>query len=253
MSGTFNLTLVALSYGISVFGSYTGLLLTGQITDLRNPLDRLWLIFAAVALGGGAIWSMHFIGMIAYQSPIPVTYDPLLTVTSMIVAIAATGIGAYLVIRRPRLKITTLIGAGVVMGLGVASMHYTGMAAMEMHGTMHHDPLVVAISIVIAIVASIAALWIAFTMRKAWQRALSALVMGVAVCGMHYTAMWGFTVAHSHEPMAMTAGPTILPAELAGHIVAATVVVFIVALLATFAKELRDIDRTKSYNLTGRG
>jgi NO-binding membrane sensor protein with MHYT domain len=246
MSGSHNLTLVALSYVISVFGSYTGLMLAGQIKDLRNGLDRLWLAFAAIALGGGAIWSMHFIAMLAYQSPITVTYDPLLTIGSMVVAILATGTGAYLVIRQPRLRVTTLIGAGVIMGLGVASMHYTGMAAMEMHGTMHHDHSIVAISIVIAIVASIAALWIAFTMREAWQKLLSALVMGVAVCGMHYTAMYGFTVAHvAHGAHTMTApsGPTILPVELAGHIVAATVMVFVAALLSIFTKELREATR----------
>lgn len=243
MRGNHNLMLVALSYVISVFGSYTGLMLLGQIKDLRNGIDRLWLAFAAVALGGGAIWSMHFIAMIAYKSPIPVTYDPVLTVASMVVAVLATGTGAYLVIRRPHLKVTTLIGAGVVMGLGVASMHYTGMEAMKLHGTMHHDHAIVAISIGIAIVASIAALWIAFTMREAWQQFLSALVMGVAVCGMHYTAMYGFTVAPGAHTMTTLSGPAIMPAELASHIIAATAVVFVTALLSTFTKELRDATR----------
>ena len=216
-------------------------MLAGQITDLRNGLDRLWLAFAAVALGGGAIWSMHFIAMIAYQSPIPASYDPVLTAASMLVAILATGTGAYLVIRQRRLRVMTLIGAGVVMGLGVAAMHYTGMAAMEMQGTMHHDPLVVAISIVIAIVASIAALWIAFTLRKEWQKVVSALVMGIAVCGMHYTAMYGFTVNHSAHAASASAS-TIMPNELAGYVIGATVMVFVVALISTFAKELREAD-----------
>src|SRR5581483_181707 len=107
------------------------------------------------------------------------------------------------------------------------------MEAMKLHGSMHHDHTIVAISIVIAIVASTAALWIALNMREAWQQFLSALVMGVAVCGMHYTAMYGFTVAHAHEAMTSPSGPTIMPAELATHIIAATVVVFVTALLST--------------------
>lgn len=238
MTGTFDLILVAVSYAISVFGSYTGLVLAGQITNLRNAMDRVWLVFAAVALGGGAIWSMHFIGMLAYKAPIPVSYDETLTVISMLVAILFVGIGLYLVIRQPRMNVGTLVFAGVVMGLGVAGMHYTGMWAMQMSGSMHHDTTIVGISVVIAIVASIAALWIAFTMRKTWQKLVSAFVMGLAVCGMHYTAMFGMTVEHAHDAVFMTTS-TILPTELAGYIVVATVGVLAVALLSTFAKELR--------------
>ena len=237
MTGTFDLVLVAVSYAISVFGSYTGLVLAGQITDLRNAMDRMWLVFAAIALGGGAIWSMHFIGMLAYQPPIPVTYDAALTVVSMAVAILFTGIGAYLVIRQSRLRVTTLLFAGVVMGLGVASMHYTGMAAMQMAGEMHHDPTIVAISIGIAIVASTAALWIAFNMRTNWQKLVSAFVMGVAVCGMHYTAMFGVTMKHI-EGSLHVASSTIMANELAGYVIVATVAVLAVALLSVFGKEL---------------
>lgn len=181
---------------------------------------------------------MHFIGMLAYQAPIPVSYDETLTIISMLVAILFVGIGLYLVIRQPEMKIATLVFAGVVMGLGVAGMHYTGMSAMQMSGSMQHDSTIVGVSLVIAVVASIAALWIAFTMRKTWQKMVSAFVMGVAVCGMHYTAMSGMTLKHDHESAFMTTS-TILPTELAGYIVVATVGVLAVALLSTFAKELR--------------
>jgi NO-binding membrane sensor protein with MHYT domain len=112
------------------------------------------------------------------------------------------------------------------------------MWAMQMSGSMHHNTTIVGVSLIIAIVASIAALWIAFTMRKTWQKLVSAFVMGVAVCGMHYTAMQGMTIAHAHDSAFMTTS-TILPTELAGYIVVATVGVLAVALLSTFAKELR--------------
>ncbi len=240
MTGTFDLALVAVSYAISVFGSYTGLVLAGQITDLRNAMDRMWLVFAAIALGGGAIWSMHFIGMLAYQPPIPVTYDMTLTLVSMFVAILFTGIGVYLVIRQSQMNAGILVFAGVVMGLGVAAMHYTGMAAMEMAGEAHHDPMIVALSVVIAIVASTAALWIAFHVRTTWQKLVSAFVMGVAVCGMHYTAMYGFTVTHMPGTRQIAAS-TIMANELAGYVVVATIAVLAVALLSVFGKELRRV------------
>jgi NO-binding membrane sensor protein with MHYT domain len=238
MNGTFDLTLVAVSYAISVFGSYVGLVLAGQIKDLKNGMDRLWLVGAAVALGGGAIWSMHFIGMLAYRTPFPVTYDATLTLVSMFVAIVFVGFGVYRVIRQSQMKISTLIGAGTITGLGVAAMHYTGMAAMQMAGEVHHDTTIVAISVVIAIVASIAALWIAFSMRKTWQKVVSAFVMGIAVCGMHYTAMFGFSIAHTDAQLQMTAS-TIFVSDLAGYVIVATVAVLSLALIASFAKELR--------------
>lgn len=243
MTGTFDPVLIAVSYAISVFGSYTGLVLAGQITDLRNTMDRMWLMFAAVALGGGAIWSMHFIGMLAYKPPIPVTYDPTLTVLSLVLAILFVGLGVYRVIRQRRMRLPTLIGAGIFMGLGVAAMHYTGMAALQFAGESHYDPTIVAVSIVIAIVASIAALWIAFTVRTTWQKLASAFVMGVAVCGMHYTAMYGFSMTKVESKMHI-APSTIMANELAGYIVVATIAVLAVALLSVFGKELRRLGVT---------
>ena len=238
MTGTFDVVLIAVSYAISVFGSYTGLVLAGQITNLRDTMDRTWLLFAAVALGGGAIWSMHFIGMLAYQPPIPVTYDPFLTVASLALAVLFVGLGLYRVINQRRMKLSTLVGAGVIMGLGVAAMHYTGMAAMQFGGEPHYDQVIVAISIVIAIVASISALWIAFHVRTTWQKLVSAFVMGVAVCGMHYTAMYGFSMTRSATKMRIEPS-TIMANELAGYIVVATIAVLAVALLSVFGRELR--------------
>lgn len=238
MTGSFDVVLIAVSYAISVFGSYTGLVLAGQITDLRNAMDRMWLVFAAVALGGGAIWSMHFIGMLAYRPPIPVSYDATLTMVSMIVPIVFVGVGLYLVIRQRRMKVSTLVGAGTITGLGVAAMHYTGMAAMKFAGEPHYDSTIVAVSIVIAIVASIAALWIAFTVRTTWQKLVSAFVMGVAVCGMHYTAMYGFSMTRNLSKIYI-APSTIMANELAGYVIVATTAVLAVALLSVFGKELR--------------
>ncbi len=244
MHGTYDLFFVVVSYAISVFGSYAGLVLAGQVTDLHKTTDRVWLVGSAIALGGGAIWSMHFIGMLAYKVPMPVTYDATLTVVSMLVAIVFVGIGVYTVKRQQQMRFGTLVGAGVIMGLGVAAMHYTGMAAMKMAADVHHDPAIVGISLVIAIVASIAALWIAFTMQKTWQKIVSAFVMGVAVCGMHYTAMYGFSVTPNKDLVRVTTS-TILANDLAGYVAVATVIVLSAALIAAFAKEL--LQTSKNY------
>lgn len=233
MAATFDLPLVLVSYAISVFGSYTGLVLAGKVTDLRRGTDRLWLIGAAVVFGGAAIWAMHFIGMLAYKTSMPVHYDATLTLASLSIAILFTGIGLYMVIRQQRMKVSTLLAAGVVMGLGVAAMHYTGMAAMVMAAEMHHNSVIVALSIVIAIVASIAALWIAFTVRTMWQKVISALVMGIAVCGMHYTAMFGFIAWHDSRVVAASHS-VITTNELAGYVVLGTMALLAAALFASF-------------------
>lgn len=240
MQTSYDLLLVVVSYAVSVFGSYTALQLAGQITDLRDNLNKIWLVAAAIALGGGAIWSMHFIAMLAYVMPMPVSYDVTLTLASLGVAILVTGIAIYLVTGTEQVPVSRLGGAGLFMGLGVASMHYTGMEAMQMSGaTMQHDPMVVGVSVVIAIVASTAALWIALNLRKNWQKIGSAFVMGAAVCGMHYTAMTGVSFSHTGHTVESFAS-TIFARDLATYIVVATVAVLSLALIAVFSKELRD-------------
>ena len=189
--GTFDWTLVAISYAVSVLGAFIGLCLAGMMTDLRSGMNRSLLVGSAIAFGGGAIWSMHFIGMLAYQVPLIISYDATLTAGSMLAAIVMTGVAVSMVGSQPKLKLGRLIAAGTLMGLGVACMHYLGMLAMHMEAEMHHNPLMVVASVVIAIIVSMVGLWIAFTVRRVWQRFMSAFIIGAAVCGMHYSAMFG--------------------------------------------------------------
>jgi NO-binding membrane sensor protein with MHYT domain len=184
---------------------------------------------------------MHFIGMVAYKMPLPVSYDVTLTLLSLVLAIAFTGFGLYMVIRRQTLSVPVLVGSGIIMGSGVAVMHYTGMAAMRFAAQPAHDQSIVIISLVIAIVASTAALWIAFTLRKGWQKFIAAFVMGAAVCGMHYTAMSGYGFTPTGESVEFFSA-AILGNQLAGYVAGATVVVLTLALLAVFAKELRSAE-----------
>ena len=180
--------LVVLSYVISVFGAYCALQWAAQIPQARGWLLATWVGGAAVAMGGGAIWSMHFIAMMACRLPVSVTYDLSITLASLFVAIVVTGVGLYTVGRGPS-SVGRLLAGGLFTGLGVAAMHYTGMAAMVLPANTTYQPPLVAASVLIAIGAAIAALWIAFNMPGGLRRFISSLVMGLAVCGMHYTGM----------------------------------------------------------------
>jgi NO-binding membrane sensor protein with MHYT domain len=184
---SYNLFLVALSFFVSVFGSYTGILLV-KAAQSSTTNRAAWIIAAATALGGGAIWTMHFIGMLAYDMGMPVNYDPLITFASLAIAVIVVGMGLFFVAGNQN-SILRLLIAGVITGLGVASMHYSGMYAMNMAANMSYDPALFAISIVIALVAATAALWLAFNLDGNIKMLLAAVVMGVAVCGMHYVGM----------------------------------------------------------------
>lgn len=184
---SYNLFLVALSFCVSVFGSYTGILLV-KAAQSSTTNKAAWIMAAAVALGGGAIWTMHFIGMLAYDMGMPVNYDPIITFASLAIAVVVVGIGLFFVGGNQN-SIVRLLIAGTITGLGVASMHYSGMYAMNMAASMSYNPILFALSVVIALVAATAALWLAFNLEGNTKMLLAAVVMGVAVCGMHYVGM----------------------------------------------------------------
>lgn len=190
-------TLVALSIVVSVFASYTTLDLAGRLRAAKGNARWLWLCGASVAMGGG-IWAMHFIGMLAFIMPMPVAYDPGLTFASLLLPIFVTGAGLALVGRYkppwPRLSM-----AGILMGLGIVTMHYVGMAAMVMDAMVVYDPKLIALSVLIAIGASTAALRIASSVTTTGRQALSAVLLGLAVVGMHYTGMTAASFHMIHE------------------------------------------------------
>jgi NO-binding membrane sensor protein with MHYT domain len=232
--------LVALSYLISVLGSYTALQLAIAIPQARSRAAALgWVLGAAVALGGGAIWSMHFIAMNAADMGMPVSYDASLTFASLLMAIAASGVGLYIV-GRGEGSATKLLAAGVLTGLGVALMHYTGMAAMIMNAKISYDPTLFNASLVIAVVAATVALWLAFNLRGNLQRFGSALVMGVAVCGMHYTGMYAVQMKHTAEPVAVS-GISLPPATLAHWVFAIAAGVLVLLLVFNAWKSQRSL------------
>ncbi len=206
-------SLVALSYVISVFGSYTALRLAVAI-----PRAETWtgviasVIGAALALGGGGIWSMHFIAMNAADMGMPVAGDAFLTIASLVTGIAASAIGLF-VVGRSDGAVSNLLGGGIVTGLGFALMHYTGMAAMIMQGKISYDDTLFYASLIIAVVTATVALWLAVNLRSNLQRFASAIIIGTAACGMHYTGMYAVRVEHTKEPIA-AAGISLSEASL---------------------------------------
>ncbi|HXF77685.1 MAG TPA: EAL domain-containing protein [Usitatibacter sp.] len=192
MAGAYNHWVVLLSFLVAVLASYTALDLASRITASTGAAAASWLLGGAFAMGMG-IWSMHFIGMLAFSLPIPMAYDVGITLASMLIAIIVSGF-ALLTVTRRSLSLRRLAAGGVIMGIGICGMHYTGMAAMEVRPAIRYDALLFSASVAIAIAASTAALWISFTLRSNATRRLlarlgSAIIMGTAIAGMHYTGM----------------------------------------------------------------
>jgi len=239
VEGSYQPVLVALSFVISVVGSFAALRLA-KLIPLHERDDRLpWILGASFALAGGGIWSMHFIAMLAFDMGMPVSYDIPVTALSLVVAWAVTGLGFFLVSRQASSPVR-LGAAGTLMGLGVAFMHYTGMAAMRMGATISYDTTLLVLSVVIAVVASTAALWLAFHLERTWQMAVAAVVMGVAVCGMHYTGM--AAAIFTHDPAAAGIEPSaVAPEFLAYSIFLVSLVILVLGIafgrVETFEEE----------------
>ena len=228
--GTYDLQLVALSISLACLASYAALDLGGRIRGSLGWARRIWLVTAAIAMGGG-IWSMHFVGMLAFIMPMRVSYDLDLTVLSLLVAIAVTGFGFFMIGVR-RVGELEFALSGIIMGIGIVAMHYIGMAAMRMPADIRYDPALVALSILIAIAASIAALRLAFRTSIASQRLLSALVMGAAISGMHYTGMLAATFTADPSMDGVQLAPVLAPTDLALAIATTTFVILVLALAA---------------------
>jgi len=212
---TYGLITPILAYALSVLGSLLGLTCTARARRLEPGARRGgWLMLAAWAIGGTAIWTMHFMAMLGFGvAGSAVRYDIPITVLSAVIAVAVVGIGLFIVGLGKATAPRVLFG-GLFTGLGVASMHYTGMAAVRVDGTVTHTRNLVIASIVIAVVAATVALWFTVVVTKPGVIFASALLMGVAVCGMHYTAMAAVHVQAGQPTLHLhgaTAGTLLLP------------------------------------------
>src|SRR5713226_4909534 len=200
LAGSYDDLLVALSVIIAILASYAALDLARRVTSAQGKARILWLTGGATAMGFG-IWSMHYIGMLAFRLPIPVQYDWPTVLLSLVAAIVASAIALFVVSRSKMGVIRAVLGS-IFMGGGIATMHYTGMAAMRLSAMCSYSPALVTLSVVLAIVISLVALFLTFYFRRdttawSWRKILSALVMGAAIPVMHYTGMAAASFAPS--------------------------------------------------------
>jgi NO-binding membrane sensor protein with MHYT domain len=231
------------AYLLAFLGSFFGLLCVARARSARSRGRRnRWLIIAAFAIGGGAIWLMHFAAMLGFDVPAsPVRFDVPMTVASLLFAVVAVGLGLMIVGHGDRSLVKILL-AGVLTGAGIVAMHYTGMEGMHVSGEMHYDPGLVAASVVIAVVAASVAFWFAVSIRGWGPTTGAAGIMAIAVCGMHYTGMAAMSVHLAPVPATGVSGirplTMIVPITL---ITAATIIgVALSALQAMTEEEFTD-------------
>ncbi len=189
-----------LGYVMSCLGCFLGLRCTTRARATRGAQRARWLLLATVSIATTGIWVMHFVAMLGFTIPgQTITYNVPVTILSMVIAMAVVGVGLLIVgfgSSGPR----PLLLGGIVIGFGVASMHYIGMAAMRMPDIVRYNNTLVAVSIVIAVVAGTAALWAALRLSTVWSTLVASLIMGVAVSGMHYTGIAAMHVYGTHQP-----------------------------------------------------
>ncbi len=201
--GFYDYRLVALSVLIAVFAAYAALDLAGRVTAARGMARFAWLSGGALVMGMG-IWSMHYMGMEAYRLPVPVEYDWPTVLLSMVAAVSASAVALFVVSRKTMGMTAAIIGS-VLMGSGIAAMHYIGMEAMRLPGMCHYSPGLVVLSVVLAVLISFVAMWLSFGLRGqtamwSWRKSGSALLMGLAIPVMHYVGMAAVTFMSAPLP-----------------------------------------------------
>src|ERR1700743_2729144 len=192
---TYGLLTPVLGYLMSCLGAFIGLRCLTRARVYSGAHRALWLSLAAVAIGATGIWAMHFIAMLGYTIPGQgITYNVPLTIVSMLVAVAVVAIGLFIVGFSRSQSLTPLLIGGVIGGLGVASMHYLGMEAINIPDMMSYNAILIALSVLIAIAAGTAALYAGLKVRGIGATLGASALMGVAVSGMHYTGMAAMSV-----------------------------------------------------------
>ncbi len=252
--GRYDLKLVALSYVIAVIASYVALNLVGRLRSERSSHIRLyWLAGGAFAMGSG-IWAMHFVGMLAFIMPMPMEYDVSWTAASLIVAVLASALALFILQKKDYSMLHLALG-GLIVGLAISTMHYMGMEGMKFHVNIHYLPGLFFLSIAIGIAAAETAIWLALqsnygSRKKQFNlKIISSFLMGLAICGMHYTGMAAavFTPNLSHVMAAENS--TIEPRYLAYFITGISLFIFIIALTASgyYKKMILAIENEKEF------
>jgi NO-binding membrane sensor protein with MHYT domain len=185
---TYDPMLVAASFLLSAIGAYCALASVSLVRRADGGLSKVNVVFSGVALGGVGIWSMHFMGMMAWDTGVAMGYRLPETVVSLVAAVAVSAVALGYMASGP-FSNQRLLVAGPLAGLGVAAMHFLGIASMRFGGFLQWDYVLVAVAVGIAVVAATAALWLAFHVKRSRHRVAASLLMATAVCAMHYTGM----------------------------------------------------------------
>jgi len=242
LAPSYNVPLVALSYFISVAGSFIALVAARRIVGPDGRINRYHAATAGLALGGIGAWSMHFIGMLALQLHVGVSYSMLETLTSLVAAAVATAVALAYVAAAPR-RIVRLLVAGFLLGMGIVVMHYLGMLGMRFGGFIEWSYSTIGLSMLIAVLVSTVALWLAFNTRTLAVRALAACVMGGAVCSMHYTGMTAASfICTTAIPRAIPSGPAVVSGlQLHGWVLMFTMAALFLLALDQFVRYTADV------------
>jgi diguanylate cyclase (GGDEF)-like protein/PAS domain S-box-containing protein len=242
---------VLLSVAVAVFASYASLLVSQQVLAVATArLRHVWIAVGGLCLGMG-IWAMHFVGMLALSLPCSTSYDATVTFLSTIPGILASLLAIRMISRR-ELPAGKLAASGLLVGAGIGTMHYSGMAAMRLTGLIRYDAQLFLLSIVVAVALATLALWIRLRLRswrsnlRAWANPVSAVVMGLAVSGMHYTAMAATYFIREGDP---TAASGLAPTFLAAVVLAATSLIVVVTIVATYLGHRNLSSLRRSYRL----
>jgi diguanylate cyclase (GGDEF)-like protein/PAS domain S-box-containing protein len=219
---TWNISLVLLSVLVAAAGSFTALVHAQRMRENSGRTALWWMVAGSITLGL-AVWSMHFIGMLAFHLPIPLTYDLRLTLFSIVPVIAAALLG-FGVLRERHVGIRRLVLVGLLMGAGISAMHYTGMAALKMSPAISYDPVILSLSVAVAVIASWGALLMMYRGDQVRlpilpRYLLGAAIMGLAISGMHYTGMAG---THIQPGSVCLAGSSYIEPNLLAVLVALT-------------------------------
>jgi NO-binding membrane sensor protein with MHYT domain/nitrogen-specific signal transduction histidine kinase len=248
MPVSYDLNLVALSVIIAILSAYTALDLTERIATAKGLAWLGWLIGGASSFGIG-IWSMHFVGMLAFHLTVPISYDFLLVLASVLPAILSSGFALWIASRK-LLQMPSLLSASLIMGIGIVVMHYTGMAAMRLSAIAHYDHQWVALSAGIAVTVSLIALWLINYLHNQtvviwWQKLSAAALMGIAVPIMHYTGM----AAVCFSSIESVSGEFPAPNATWLSSLISVVTFSILGLALVVSSETKVIDRTKELSL----
>ena len=253
-TGSYDPVLVSLSVFVAILASYASLTVAEHVTSIVKPRTRhLWIAGGGLCLGLG-IWSMHFVGMLAFRLPCTSSYDPTLTLLSTIPGILASTLALKL-ISHHEISNRRLAEGGLLIGAGIGTMHYSGMAAMQLNGMIRYDIKLFFLSILVAVVLATFALWIKFRLQllhvrwKTMATAVSAVVMGLAVSGMHYTAMAAAFFIRDGDTSLDSSG--LSSTFLAAIVLITTCLIIVVTLLGTFLGKTQQSFSFRSYKLLG--